>query len=336
MDAIAHGAATRKPFEASTQQSRWPREITVGQRHRKEFGDLLALARSINDRGGLIHPIAVTAHNELIAGERRLRAWQLGECKLNAAPIPVTVIDIDSIRAGERDENDPALRLPFTPSEAVAIARALRPVIEAEAKERQRKGGRCKAAKRRVADEYDAAQERGEIGQSGARKDLVPNGNEVVPSAADLGLSAKKLVATCHKLRPAKPVTASPRRREGARTLAKAEAIVEAAEREPEKFSSLVEAMDRTGRVNGPLKRLQNILATAAIKAEPPPLPMHGPYRAGIIDPPWASEPDVAKDHGARGYYPYPTVIQSRSRRCLCLPSWGRMLRYGFGSRIFT
>lgn len=45
----------------------------------------------------------------------------------------------------------------------------------------------------RLADEYDAAQERGEVGQSGARSDLVPNGNEVAPSAADLGLSRKDI-----------------------------------------------------------------------------------------------------------------------------------------------
>ena len=46
-------------------------------------------------------------------------------------------------------------------------------------------------AEMRLADEYDAAQERGEIGQSGARTDLVPDGNEVTPSAADAGLSRK-------------------------------------------------------------------------------------------------------------------------------------------------
>lgn len=49
------------------------------------------------------------------------------------------------------------------------------------------------AAKRRLADEYDAAQERGEVGQSGARTDLVPKGNEVVPPAADLGLTRREI-----------------------------------------------------------------------------------------------------------------------------------------------
>ena len=48
-------------------------------------------------------------------------------------------------------------------------------------------------AKARLADEYDAAQERGEVGQSGSRSDLVPNGNEVPPTAADLGLTRKEI-----------------------------------------------------------------------------------------------------------------------------------------------
>lgn len=46
-------------------------------------------------------------------------------------------------------------------------------------------------AKRRLADEYDAAQDRGEVGRSGTRTDLVTKGNEVVPTAADIGLTRK-------------------------------------------------------------------------------------------------------------------------------------------------
>ena len=48
-------------------------------------------------------------------------------------------------------------------------------------------------AKIRLADEYDAAQERGEVGKSGARTDLVPVGNEVTPSAANAGLTRKQI-----------------------------------------------------------------------------------------------------------------------------------------------
>jgi len=49
------------------------------------------------------------------------------------------------------------------------------------------------AAKRRLADEYDAAQARGDVGQQGARTDLVRDVNEVVPSAAALGLKRREI-----------------------------------------------------------------------------------------------------------------------------------------------
>jgi hypothetical protein len=46
-------------------------------------------------------------------------------------------------------------------------------------------------AKRRLADEYDAAQQRGEVGRQGARNDLVQDGDEVVPTASDVGLDRR-------------------------------------------------------------------------------------------------------------------------------------------------
>jgi hypothetical protein len=49
------------------------------------------------------------------------------------------------------------------------------------------------AAKRRLADEYDGAQARGDVGQQGARRDLVRTENEVVANAADLGLNRRDI-----------------------------------------------------------------------------------------------------------------------------------------------
>lgn len=55
----------------------------------------------------------------------------------------------------------------------------------------------------RLADEYDAAQERGEVGQSGTRTDLVAGSNEVRPAtAADLGLRRDE-IHEARKLRDA-------------------------------------------------------------------------------------------------------------------------------------
>src|SRR6185437_3360153 len=61
-------------------------------------------------------------------------------------PIPVTIVPLADIVAGEWAENDPQLRKDFTPSETVAIVRALRPVMASAARERQREAGRSKAS----------------------------------------------------------------------------------------------------------------------------------------------------------------------------------------------
>ena len=49
------------------------------------------------------------------------------------------------------------------------------------------------AAKRRLADEYDTAQAHGDVGQQGVRTDLVRDANEVVATAADLGLNRREI-----------------------------------------------------------------------------------------------------------------------------------------------
>lgn len=92
--------------------------IRIGERHRKQLGDIGALAQSIADVG-LLHPVVVTPDGKLIAGQRRLAAVTM----LGWAEVPVTVIDIEDVVLGERAEN--IVRLDFTPTEAVAIGRAL-------------------------------------------------------------------------------------------------------------------------------------------------------------------------------------------------------------------
>jgi hypothetical protein len=48
-------------------------------------------------------------------------------------------------------------------------------------------------AKRRLADEYDMAQAQGDVGQQGARTDLVRDANDVAATAADLGLNRREI-----------------------------------------------------------------------------------------------------------------------------------------------
>ena len=49
-------------------------DIQIGERHRKDMGDIEGLARSI-DEIGLLHPVVVRPDGILVAGERRFWAW---------------------------------------------------------------------------------------------------------------------------------------------------------------------------------------------------------------------------------------------------------------------
>jgi ParB family chromosome partitioning protein len=94
-------------------------DITVGQRHRRDMGDLTTLAESIHQEG-LLQPIGVTDRLELVFGERRIRAVR---DILKKKTILARIVDVSSILAGEYHENE--IRKEFTPSERVAIARAI-------------------------------------------------------------------------------------------------------------------------------------------------------------------------------------------------------------------
>src|SRR5262249_8732968 len=107
--------------------------IVVGERHRKDMGDIAGLAASIGELG-LLHDIGITPDGKLIWGERRLHAAKL----LGWTEIPVRVrddIDPDDAVRCERAENE--CRKDFPLSEAVAIKRRLEPRERAAAKERQ-------------------------------------------------------------------------------------------------------------------------------------------------------------------------------------------------------
>jgi N6-adenosine-specific RNA methylase IME4 len=233
--------------------------IKVGRRHRRDLGDIDALAKSISELG-LLHPIVIDENNALVAGGRRLEAVQ----RLGWQDVRVTVVNIADIARGEFAENMD--RKDFTLSEAVAIKRALEPLEKAAAQERQREGGR-----------------RG--GEGSGKLPEASKGNAADKAAAATGMAR--------------------------RTLEKAQAIVDAAEAEPDKFGKLLEDMDRSGRVNGPYKRLKVIKQAAAIRAEPPPLPDKGPYRVIVADPPWPYEVRMEDpSHRATHFYPQMSLEQ--------------------------
>lgn len=92
--------------------------VRCGARVRKDFGDIAALAASI-DEIGLLQPIGIDADYRLVFGERRLRAFQ----QLGRDTIPTRIVNIESLVRGEYAENE--IRKDFTPSERVEIGRAL-------------------------------------------------------------------------------------------------------------------------------------------------------------------------------------------------------------------
>ena len=94
-------------------------DIKLGKRFRKEMGDLKPLAESIR-HDGLLQPIGITDRFELVFGERRLRAYR---DILRKRTILARVVDVPSIISGEYAENE--IRKDFTPSERVAIAKAI-------------------------------------------------------------------------------------------------------------------------------------------------------------------------------------------------------------------
>lgn len=108
-------------------------DVRVGDRHRKDMGDLSNLAHSIAEVG-LLHPIVVTQDCVLIAGERRIEACRLLGWDTIEATIAANLNEAMLALKAERDEN--TCRKDFAPSEAVAMADKLEPFERQAAKER--------------------------------------------------------------------------------------------------------------------------------------------------------------------------------------------------------
>lgn len=108
--------------------------IDVSGRHRRDMGDIPALALSISEVG-LLHPVVVTPAGRLVAGQRRLEACR----SLGWTRIPVSVAagldDARDLLQAERDEN--TCREEMTPSEKVALGMALEELERPRAAQRQ-------------------------------------------------------------------------------------------------------------------------------------------------------------------------------------------------------
>lgn len=85
----------------------------------------------------------------------------------------------------------------------------------------------------------------------------------------------------------------------GKTTIDRAEAVVEAAEEDPEEYGYLVEQMDRSGKVAGAFRRLEVLRQAKELDAAAPELP-DGPFQVIVADPPWRYESGSS--------VPYPTM----------------------------
>lgn len=108
--------------------------IVVGERHRRDLGDLSGLAESIRDLG-LLQPIGVSPDGRLLFGERRLAACRL----VGLADVPVHIVHDMNAAAerllAERDEN--TCRKDMTVVELLHLGIALEAVERPKARARQ-------------------------------------------------------------------------------------------------------------------------------------------------------------------------------------------------------
>lgn len=117
-------------------------KIIVGERIRRDFGDIQELADDIK-QNTLLNALVVTPNGEgtylLIAGERRLRACRM----LGYKAVPVNTVGVDDAEQAlmmEISENE--CRKEFTKTERLEYARRLALIESARAKERMAEGGR--------------------------------------------------------------------------------------------------------------------------------------------------------------------------------------------------
>jgi ParB/RepB/Spo0J family partition protein len=168
-----------------------------------------------------------------------------------------------------------------------------------------------------VDDDVDIA--RCELAENTYRKDLTPS--ELVDIARDVEQRERELARqrmTLGKISTGstgktRDKIAAPLGKSG-KTLEKARAVVEAAEREPERFGHLVVEMDRTGKVSAAhraLRRTQDERRVLGLA------PVVGKFRTILIDPCWQYDADFL----GRGRPDYATMSQEQ---LLALPveSW--------------
>lgn len=145
--------------------------ILIGVRHRKDLGDIDALAQSIQDVG-LLQPITITPTGVLVCGLRRLEAMRRLGWTTSKVWVRSGISDELSHLLSQQDENQQ--RKPLTQLEAAHLYSEVKRLMAEE------------AAQRQAASRFGASSDQG--GASGAEGPTAPRG------AGDARAQASRLI----------------------------------------------------------------------------------------------------------------------------------------------
>lgn len=228
-------------------------DITFGDRVRTELNDIARLARSIKENG-LVHPIRVTTDNVLVAGRRRIAAYD----SMGKPTIPAHIEDVESVRRSEVAEN--VERVAFTPREMyrgwLKIKDEIADALAIRQAEGQDRGRAAQGADVDIVDPQESA-----VGD-----DII---DPDVPT--ELRQQAAARLGTSH------------------RTLEKIIAVEEAAIEDPELYGDVVELMaeDNVSKAHNELLK-RRIAADIVLEQMTTPAPKRAKIKLGEI---WAVGP---------------------------------------------
>jgi len=243
--------------------------IHIGERFRKDLGDIAALADSIKGQG-LLQPVGVDRDNNLVFGERRIRAFQ----SLGWLRIPIRRVNVTSIVEGEYAENE--VREDFRPSERVAIAAAV------AAEMGNRKGQRTDLAANadKLGKTVDVAARKAGFGSAETYEraaSVINNGTPELVAAMDSGkvsISAAAIISQ-EDVEAQKLIVAEGNMKRAAAELRKAKETLKSAEGMPKARSLTVDEKEERQEIFGTSEdraidaRINDILE--AIDAQPSP-----------------------------------------------------------------
>ena len=178
--------------------------ITVGIRHRKQAGDIDALARSIEEVG-LLQPITITPDGVLVCGWRRLEAVRrLGWTTLKVW-VRSGISDRLSHLLAQQDENEQ--RKPLTPLETAELYDEVKRLMAEEGQRRQE------------ASRFGAEGDSG--GMSGAEGPTAPRGSGYSRIQASRLITGTQSFARLEQINWIRRVSNDPNQPESIRTFAR-------------------------------------------------------------------------------------------------------------------